>query len=206
MKPVLPAPTIRLKDALSLLDGPAPVPVRWVTYDRRRHTGGAFRDLAAAHIGSGKRAAAARKPRRPAPTWRPTARGGAHRRPQGPGPLAQRHPQPGGYGHRQAHQSPHLPAYARRGVQNLPLVQQLVYAANGLAYHRGLGAAIRLNVALGAAASGKVAPGAPISGASSKSTRSRFRARATPSTSSLPGTPSASRASSMWLPLLPGQA
>ncbi|MGI4762943.1 MAG: hypothetical protein ACRYF0_19685 [Janthinobacterium lividum] len=59
MKAPIPTPTIRLKDALSLLDGPAPVPVRWVTYDRRRHTGGEFRDLPAARIGSGKRSAAA---------------------------------------------------------------------------------------------------------------------------------------------------
>jgi hypothetical protein len=50
-------PTIRLKDALDLLDGPAPVPVRWVTYDRRRQTGGEFRDLPAARIGPGQRAA-----------------------------------------------------------------------------------------------------------------------------------------------------
>jgi hypothetical protein len=52
-------PTIRLKDALDLLDGPAPVPVRWVTYDRRRQTGGEFRDLAAARIGPGPSTAAA---------------------------------------------------------------------------------------------------------------------------------------------------
>jgi hypothetical protein len=51
-------PTIRLKDALDLLDGPAPVPVRWVTYDRRRGTGGEFRELAGARIGRGLRAAA----------------------------------------------------------------------------------------------------------------------------------------------------
>jgi hypothetical protein len=51
-------PTIRLKDALDLLDGPAPVAVRWVTYDRRRGTGGEFRDLAGARLGLGLRAAA----------------------------------------------------------------------------------------------------------------------------------------------------
>ena len=46
-------PVIRLKDALALLDGPAPVPVRWVTYDRRRGTGGEFRELAGARLGLG---------------------------------------------------------------------------------------------------------------------------------------------------------
>lgn len=50
-------PTIRLKDALDLLNGPAPVPVRWVTYDRRRGTGGEFRELGGARIGPGQRAA-----------------------------------------------------------------------------------------------------------------------------------------------------
>ncbi|MGI4760925.1 MAG: hypothetical protein ACRYF0_09480 [Janthinobacterium lividum] len=59
MKAPTTTPIIRLKDALALLDGPAPVPVRWVTYDRRRQTGGEFRDLTAARIGSGRRAAAA---------------------------------------------------------------------------------------------------------------------------------------------------
>lgn len=58
-------PTIRLKDALALLDGPAPVPVRWVTYDRRRGTGGEFRELAGARIGRGQRAAAQAALRRP---------------------------------------------------------------------------------------------------------------------------------------------
>jgi hypothetical protein len=52
-------PVIRLKDALALLDGPAPVPVRWVTYDRRRGTGGEFRDLAGARLGRGRAAAEA---------------------------------------------------------------------------------------------------------------------------------------------------
>jgi hypothetical protein len=52
------SPTIRLKDALALLDGAAPVPVRWVTYDRRRQTGGEFRELAGARLGRGQRAAA----------------------------------------------------------------------------------------------------------------------------------------------------
>ena len=50
------SPTIRLKDALDLLNGPAPVPVRWVTYDRRRGTGGEFRELGGARIGPGQRA------------------------------------------------------------------------------------------------------------------------------------------------------
>lgn len=50
-------PTIRLKDALALLDGPAPVPVRWVKYDRRRHTGGDFGDLPAARLGQGRQKA-----------------------------------------------------------------------------------------------------------------------------------------------------
>lgn len=58
-------PTIRLKDALALLDGPAPVAVRWVTYDRRRQTGGEFRDLPAARLGLGKRAAAEEAALRP---------------------------------------------------------------------------------------------------------------------------------------------
>ncbi|MBO0360678.1 hypothetical protein J0X19_22145 [Hymenobacter sp. BT186] len=52
-----PAP-IRLKDALALLEGGAPVSVRFVTCDRRRHTGGEFRELKAARLGSGKRQAA----------------------------------------------------------------------------------------------------------------------------------------------------
>ena len=45
--------TIRLKDALALLESGTPVAVRWVTCDRRRKTGGEFRELAAARIGSG---------------------------------------------------------------------------------------------------------------------------------------------------------
>ncbi|RSK44707.1 hypothetical protein [Hymenobacter perfusus] len=48
-----PAP-IRLKDALALLESGTPVAVRWVTCDRRRKTGGEFRELAAARIGSGE--------------------------------------------------------------------------------------------------------------------------------------------------------
>jgi hypothetical protein len=60
------SPTIRLKDALALLDGPAPVAVRWVTYDRRRQTGGEFRELPAARLGLGKRAAAEAALRPPA--------------------------------------------------------------------------------------------------------------------------------------------
>lgn len=46
--------TIRLKDALALLESGTPLPVRWVTCDRRRKTGGEFRELAAARIGSGE--------------------------------------------------------------------------------------------------------------------------------------------------------
>ncbi|MGI4762341.1 MAG: hypothetical protein ACRYF0_16645 [Janthinobacterium lividum] len=61
-------PVIRLKDALALLDGPAPVPVRWVTYDRRRGTGGEFRDLAGARIGPGQHAAAEAALRAPTAT------------------------------------------------------------------------------------------------------------------------------------------
>lgn len=44
------APTIRLKDALALLDGAAPVAVRWVKCDVRRQTGGDFGQLPAARI------------------------------------------------------------------------------------------------------------------------------------------------------------
>ncbi|RSK45181.1 hypothetical protein [Hymenobacter rigui] len=44
--------TIRLKDALALLESGTPLPVRWVTCDRRRKSGGEFRELAAARIGS----------------------------------------------------------------------------------------------------------------------------------------------------------
>jgi hypothetical protein len=51
--------TIRLKDALDLLDGPAPVAVRWVKCDRRRNTGGEFARLPAARIGRGQRKASA---------------------------------------------------------------------------------------------------------------------------------------------------
>jgi|GEM_PF-1308308 len=55
----LPTPaTIRLKDALALLDGPAPVAVRWVKCDVRRKTGGDFGSLPAARIGRGRRRAA----------------------------------------------------------------------------------------------------------------------------------------------------
>ncbi|SHL87694.1 hypothetical protein [Hymenobacter psychrotolerans] len=49
--------TIRLKDALALLESGTPVAVRFVTCDRRRGTGGEFRELKAARIGSGKRQA-----------------------------------------------------------------------------------------------------------------------------------------------------
>jgi len=62
--PITPAP-IRLKDALALLDGLAPVPVQWVKYDQRRKTGGDFGRLPAARIGRGTRQAAAEL-RRPA--------------------------------------------------------------------------------------------------------------------------------------------
>ncbi|OWP62886.1 hypothetical protein CDA63_11755 [Hymenobacter amundsenii] len=55
-----PAP-IRLKDALALLESGTPVAVRFVTCDRRRKTGGEFRELKAARIGSGKRQAAAKQ-------------------------------------------------------------------------------------------------------------------------------------------------
>lgn len=54
--------TIRLKDALALLESGTPCPVRFVTCDRRRGTGGEFRELAAARIGSGKRQAAPAAP------------------------------------------------------------------------------------------------------------------------------------------------
>lgn len=56
--PTTPA-TIRLKDALTLLDGPAPVAVRWVKCDVRRKTGGEFGSLPAARIGRGMAKAAA---------------------------------------------------------------------------------------------------------------------------------------------------
>ncbi len=49
---------IRLKDALDLLDGPAPVAVRWVKCDVRRKTAGALAHLPAARLGRGKRQAA----------------------------------------------------------------------------------------------------------------------------------------------------
>ncbi|WP_400194054.1 hypothetical protein [Hymenobacter sp. B81] len=49
-----PAP-LRLADALALLEGPAPVSVRYVTCDRRRKTGGEFRELKAARLGRGQR-------------------------------------------------------------------------------------------------------------------------------------------------------
>ena len=51
--------TIRLKDALDLLDGPAPVAVQWVKCDRRRKKGGDFGKLPAARIGRGTRKGAA---------------------------------------------------------------------------------------------------------------------------------------------------
>ena len=47
--PTTPA-IIRLKDALALLDGAAPVAVRWVKCDVRRQTGGDFGQLPAARI------------------------------------------------------------------------------------------------------------------------------------------------------------
>ena len=47
--PTAPA-IIRLKDALALLDGAAPVAVRWVKCDVRRQTGGDFGQLPAARI------------------------------------------------------------------------------------------------------------------------------------------------------------
>ena len=45
-----------------MLEGPAPVAVRFVTCDRRRGTGGEFRELKAARLGSGKRQAAEQPP------------------------------------------------------------------------------------------------------------------------------------------------
>jgi len=42
-----------------LLDGPAPVAVRWVKDDRRRQTGGDFGELPAARLGLGRHAARA---------------------------------------------------------------------------------------------------------------------------------------------------
>jgi hypothetical protein len=53
------APTIRLKDALALLDGAAPVAVRWVKCDVRRQTGGDFGILPAARIARRNKPAAA---------------------------------------------------------------------------------------------------------------------------------------------------
>ena len=53
---------IRLKDALDLLDGPAPVAVRWVKCDVRRKTAGALAHLPAARIGRGQRKAAQLRP------------------------------------------------------------------------------------------------------------------------------------------------
>lgn len=49
---------IRLKDALALLDGPAPVAVQWVKYDERRGTGGDFGRLAAGRVARRKQHAA----------------------------------------------------------------------------------------------------------------------------------------------------
>ena len=54
--------TIRLKDALALLESGTPVAVRFVTCDKRRKTGGEFRELKAARIGSGKRQAPKPRP------------------------------------------------------------------------------------------------------------------------------------------------
>jgi hypothetical protein len=56
--PTTPA-TIRLKDALALLDRAAPVAVKWVKCDRRRQTGGDFGHLLAARIACRSKAAAA---------------------------------------------------------------------------------------------------------------------------------------------------
>lgn len=56
--PTAPA-TIRLKDALALLDGSAPVAVRWVKCDVRRQTGGDFGHLPAARIARRSKPAAA---------------------------------------------------------------------------------------------------------------------------------------------------
>ncbi|MGI4833289.1 MAG: hypothetical protein ACRYFK_07490 [Janthinobacterium lividum] len=49
---------IRLKDALALLDGAAPVAVQWVKYDERRGSGGDFGRLAAGRIARRKQKAA----------------------------------------------------------------------------------------------------------------------------------------------------
>jgi hypothetical protein len=54
-----PPVTIRLKDALALLDGAAPVAVRWVKCDVRRQTGGDFGQLPAARIARRNKPAAA---------------------------------------------------------------------------------------------------------------------------------------------------
>ena len=72
--------TIRLKDALALLESGTPVAVRFVTCDRRRGTGGEFRELKAARIGSGKRQAASAAPpeRSEAPAPAPVARNANH--------------------------------------------------------------------------------------------------------------------------------
>ncbi|MGI4866156.1 MAG: hypothetical protein ACRYFZ_19685 [Janthinobacterium lividum] len=51
--------TIRLKDALALLDGLAPVAVQWVKFDQRRQTGGDFGRLPAARLAGSKSAATA---------------------------------------------------------------------------------------------------------------------------------------------------
>ncbi|MGI4867078.1 MAG: hypothetical protein ACRYFZ_24385 [Janthinobacterium lividum] len=61
--PTAPA-IIRLKDALALLDGSAPVAVRWVKCDVRRQTGGDFGQLPAARIARRTKAvtAALRRP------------------------------------------------------------------------------------------------------------------------------------------------
>ena len=56
--PTTPA-TIRLKDALALLDGAAPVAVQWVKCDVRRQTGGDFGQLPAARIARRSKPAAA---------------------------------------------------------------------------------------------------------------------------------------------------
>lgn len=58
LRPAAAVALIRLKDALELLDGPAPVAVRWVKCDVRRKTAGALAHLPAARLGRGKPKAA----------------------------------------------------------------------------------------------------------------------------------------------------
>ncbi len=63
--PPTPAP-IRIKDALALLGGPAPVAVQWVKFDQRHQTGGDFGRLPAARLAGGSRLVTAEL-RRPTP-------------------------------------------------------------------------------------------------------------------------------------------